>query len=108
MIVGSLLTMVFMFAYSAVKTSAENLGLSCAVNICLNIYYGTLFAYTPEHLPSAHRATGNGISVAAAGAIGTIAPVVAFYSHCNVCSYICYGGSIFGDCNCKRTVPIRS
>jgi MFS family permease len=81
MIVGSLLTMVFMFAYSAVKTSAENLGLSCAVNICLNIYYGTLFAYTPEVLPSAHRATGNGISVAVARAMGTIAPVVAFYSN---------------------------
>lgn len=26
-----------------------------------NIYYGTLYAYTPEVLPSAHRGTGNGI-----------------------------------------------
>jgi hypothetical protein len=27
------------------------------------IYYGTIYAYTPEILPSAHRATGYGICV---------------------------------------------
>lgn len=80
MCVGALLTMTFMFAYTAVKTPSENLGLSCAINVCLNIYYGTLFAYTPEVLPSAHRATGNGMCVAIARGLGAIAPVVAFYS----------------------------
>lgn len=80
MVVGSLLTMVFMFAYTSVKTAPQNLGFSCAINVCLNIYYGTLFAYTPEVLPSAHRATGNGMSVAIARGLGAIAPVVAYYS----------------------------
>ena len=39
-----------------------------------------MFAYTPEVLPSAHRATGNGISVSCNRAMGAIAPVVAYYS----------------------------
>jgi hypothetical protein len=46
-----------------VRTQAQNLGFSCAINFALNIYYGTLYAYTPEVLPSAHRATGNGVAV---------------------------------------------
>lgn len=68
MVIGALLTMVFMLAYTTVRTPAQNLGFSCAINCCLNIYYGTLFAYTPQVLPSAHRATGNGMSVAFAPA----------------------------------------
>jgi hypothetical protein len=80
MALGAVLTMAFMFAYTGVKDQHQNLGLACAINVCLNIYYGTLFAYTPEVLPSAHRATGNGISVSVARGLGTIAPVVAYYS----------------------------
>ena len=30
---------------------------------CRDIYYGTIYAYTPEILPSAHRATGYGLCV---------------------------------------------
>lgn len=81
MVIGSLLTMVFMFVYTTVRTPAQNLGFSCAINVCLNIYYGTLFAYTPEVLPAAHRGSGNGLSVSLARAAGTIAPVVAYYSN---------------------------
>jgi hypothetical protein len=50
--------MAFFFAYTAVRTSAENLGFTCAIYFFINIYYGCLYAYTPEVLPSAHRATG--------------------------------------------------
>lgn len=81
MAIGGLLSMTFMFAYTAVRTSSQNLGFSCAISICINIYLGTLFAYTPEVLPSAHRATGNGISVACNRAMGAISPVVAYYSN---------------------------
>lgn len=81
MALGALLSMVFMFAYTAVRTAAQNLGFSCAISVCINIYLGTLFAYTPEVLPSAHRATGNGISVSFNRAMGTISPVVAYYSN---------------------------
>ncbi|KAA8916112.1 hypothetical protein TRICI_001763 [Trichomonascus ciferrii] len=95
MVIGALLTMTFMFAYTAVKTPAQNLGLSCAINLCLNIYYGTLFAYTPEVLPSAHRATGNGMSVAIARGLGTIVPVVAYYTDTATVTPIYVMGAVF-------------
>ncbi|KAK6081473.1 membrane transporter (hexose transporter) [Seiridium cupressi] len=76
MVIGALVTMAFFFAYTAVKTPAQNVGFSCAIGFCLNIYYGTLYAYTPEVLPSAHRATGNGIAVACNRIMGIISAVV--------------------------------
>ena len=69
--------MVFFFAYTQVRTGAENLGFNCAISFCLNIYYGCLYAYTPEVLPSAHRATGNGISVAFNRIMGILSAVIA-------------------------------
>ncbi|KJX96141.1 membrane transporter like protein [Zymoseptoria brevis] len=80
MIIGALLTMVFFFAYTQIRTNAQNLGFSCAVNFCLNIYYGTLYAYTPEVLPSAHRGTGNGISIGLNRIMGIMSAVIATYA----------------------------
>ena len=82
---------VFFFAYTAVRTPAQNLGFSCALNFCLNIYYGTLYAYTPEVLPSAHRATGNGVSVAFNRVMGIMSAIVAEYGDTStaVPIYIC-------------------
>lgn len=48
MVIGALLSMAFFFAYSAVRTAAQNLGFTCAIYFTVNIYYGTLYAYTPE------------------------------------------------------------
>jgi hypothetical protein len=48
MIIGALITMIFFFCYTQVRTEAQNLGFTCAISFCLNIYYGTLYAYTPE------------------------------------------------------------
>ena len=42
-----------------------------------NIYYGTLYAYTPEVLPSAHRGTGNGISIGINRIMGILSAVIA-------------------------------
>lgn len=42
-----------------------------------NIYYGTLYAYTPEVLPSAHRGTGNGISIGLNRIMGIVSAGVA-------------------------------
>ncbi|KAK0936526.1 Filamentous Growth Regulator [Friedmanniomyces endolithicus] len=46
-----------------------------------NIYYGTLYAYTPEVLPSAHRGTGNGISIALNRLMGIMSAIVATYAN---------------------------
>ncbi|RMY25559.1 hypothetical protein D0867_00646 [Hortaea werneckii] len=80
MIIGTLLTMAFLFAYTQVKNNAQNAGFTSAINFCLNIYYGTLYAYTPEVLPSAHRGTGNGISIALNRVMGILSAVIATYA----------------------------
>ena len=41
------MTVTFFFAYTQVRTAAQNLGFSCAISFCLNIYYGTLYVSDP-------------------------------------------------------------
>ncbi|KAI1266142.1 MFS general substrate transporter [Xylariaceae sp. FL1019] len=77
MVIGALLSMVFFFAYTAVTTNDQNVGFSCVIAFCINIYYGCLYAYTPEVLPSPHRTTGNGIAVALNRVMGIVSAVVA-------------------------------
>ncbi|KAI9801584.1 MAG: hypothetical protein M1825_003263 [Sarcosagium campestre] len=77
---GSLLTGIFLFGYTQVKTPQQNLGIVCAISVVSNIFYGTLYAYTPEILPSAHRATGSGLAVGVNRVMGIIAIIVASYS----------------------------
>ncbi|KAH7190583.1 hypothetical protein BFJ68_g13775 [Fusarium oxysporum] len=91
MAIGALITMAFFFAYTAVKTPAQNVALSCVIAFSLNIYYGTLYAYTPEVLPSAHRATGNGIAVAGNRIMGLVSSFVAAYGNTatSVPIYVC-------------------
>ncbi|KAF7975460.1 hypothetical protein HWV62_9479 [Athelia sp. TMB] len=91
MVIGALVTMVFFFAYTQVRSEAQNLGFNCAISFCLNIYYGTLYAYTVEVLPSAHRATGNGIAVACNRVMGILSAVIATYANTStpVPIYIC-------------------
>lgn len=74
-----------------VRNNAQNLGFNCAISFCLNIYYGTLYAYTPEVLPSAHRGTGNGISIGLNRIMGILSAVIATVADTNtpVPIYIC-------------------
>jgi MFS family permease len=67
----------FFFAYTQITSEAQNVGFSCTIGFTLNVYYGTLYAYTPEVLPSAHRATGNGIAVACNRIMGILSAVIA-------------------------------
>ncbi|KAG9693211.1 MFS general substrate transporter, partial [Aureobasidium melanogenum] len=91
MIIGALVTMAFFFAYTQVRNNAQNLAFTCCISFCLNIYYATLYAYTPEVLPSAHRGTGNGIAIACNRVMGIISAVVATYANTStpVPIYIC-------------------
>ncbi|KAF2171897.1 hypothetical protein M409DRAFT_63439 [Zasmidium cellare ATCC 36951] len=91
MIIGALVTMAFFFAYTQVRNNAENLGFTAAIGFCLNIYYGTLYAYTPEVLPSAHRGTGNGVSIGLNRFMGIMSAVIATYADTStpVPIYIC-------------------
>ncbi|RDI87423.1 hypothetical protein Vi05172_g2369 [Venturia inaequalis] len=83
--------MIFFFCYTQVRSAAQNLGFNCAISFCLNIYYGTLYAYTPEVLPSAHRGTGNGIAIGLNRIMGIMSAVIATYADTStpVPIYIC-------------------
>ncbi|KAJ5593910.1 uncharacterized protein N7459_000118 [Penicillium hispanicum] len=76
MVVGAMITMIFFFCYTQVRTAAQNLGFTCAISFCLNIYYGTLYAYTPEVFPSGHRGTGNGVAIGLNRIMGIVSAVV--------------------------------
>ncbi|KAL0936751.1 membrane transporter (hexose transporter) [Colletotrichum truncatum] len=77
MVIGAIISMALFFGYTAVSTADQNVGISCAIACGINIYYGTLYAYTVEVFPSAHRATGNGIAVACNRLMGIVSAFVA-------------------------------
>ncbi|KAH8674120.1 major facilitator superfamily domain-containing protein [Xylariales sp. PMI_506] len=93
MFIGAVLTMLCFLGYTSVETAAENLFWSCSISFCINVYYGTLYAYTPEALPSAHRATGYGIALALNRAMGILSAVVASIASTATAAplYICAG-----------------
>ncbi|KIW65416.1 hypothetical protein PV04_07679 [Phialophora macrospora] len=91
MVIGALCSMAFFFAYTAVRTPAQNIAFTCSIYFFVNIYYGTLYAYTPESFPSAHRATGNGIAVGLNRVMGLVSAFVATYANTATSApiYIC-------------------
>ncbi|KAH6679991.1 major facilitator superfamily domain-containing protein [Plectosphaerella plurivora] len=80
MVIGALMTMAFFFGYTAIRNNDQNIGLSCAVSFTINVYFSVLYAYTPEVLPSAHRATGNGTAVSCARVGGIMAVVIGTFA----------------------------
>ncbi|KAK0736510.1 major facilitator superfamily domain-containing protein [Apiosordaria backusii] len=93
MLIGGFMTAGFFLGYTRVRTAAQDIGVSCAIAFSLSVYYGTLYAYTPEVLPSAHRATGNGIAVACNRVMGILSAVIATVAGTStaVPIYICVG-----------------
>lgn len=83
--------MAFFFGYTAVRSDAQNLGFACAISVTINTYYATLYAYTVEVLPSAHRATGNGIAVALNRLMGTCSALIGAFTSTasSVPIYVC-------------------
>jgi hypothetical protein len=97
MVIGALLTMTFLFAFTAARTPAQILIFNCIIDVCLNLYYGTLYAYTPEVLPSAHRGTGNAITVACNRVMFIVSALVGMYADLSssIPIYVCaasFGG----------------
>jgi MFS family permease len=77
MVIGAMITMGLFLGYTQVTTAAQETGVSSFLGFFINVYYGTLYAYTPEVLPSAHRTTGNGIAVACNRIMGILSAVIA-------------------------------
>ncbi|KAF4987610.1 hypothetical protein FDECE_15364 [Fusarium decemcellulare] len=77
MFIGALAGMALFFGFTGIRTDEQNVGISCAISCCINIYYSTFYAYTAEVLPSAHRATGSGIAVSFNRLMGIVSAFVA-------------------------------
>ncbi|EAZ63748.1 inorganic phosphate transporter [Scheffersomyces stipitis CBS 6054] len=78
--IGGITSMIFFMAYTTVRTRPGALGFSTAAYICIYIYYGCLYGYTPECLPSYCRATGSGLAFVFNRIAGLIVPVIAYYA----------------------------
>lgn len=93
---GALITMVLQFGYTQIKTPAQNVGVSAAISAASNIYYGTIYAYTPEILPSAHRATGYGLCVVLNRVGGIAGVLIGSYANVETTAPLFVCASLFG------------
>ncbi|OAG01005.1 MFS general substrate transporter [Paraphaeosphaeria sporulosa] len=93
---GALLTMVLQFGYTQIRTPAQNVGVSAAITAASNIYYGTIYAYTPEILPSAHRATGYGLCVVLNRVGGISGVLIGSYANVQTTAPLFVCASLFG------------
>ncbi|KAG7660586.1 uncharacterized protein J8A68_005852 [[Candida] subhashii] len=79
--IGGLSTMAMLFGYTTVTNRAGNVGFTSATYCCLYIYYGVMYAYTPEVMPSAARATGNAVCIVSTRITTLVVPIIAYYSN---------------------------
>ena len=91
--VGAAITTVLQIGYTQVKTPAQNLSVSASISAASSIFYGTIYAYTPEILPSAHRATGYGLCVVLSRIGGIAGVLVGSYANVETATplFICAG-----------------
>ena len=77
MAISTALSGVFLFLFTTSGNPDTQLAFSSLEAFFQNIMYGVLYAYTPEVLPTAHRATGNGVAVACNRLMGILSSVIA-------------------------------
>lgn len=80
MLVGGLSSMAAFMGYRAVDTRLQNIALSSLSYVAENVYYGCLFGFTPEVLPTYCRTTGSGIAMFFDRLGGVIAPIIEYYA----------------------------
>lgn len=79
MSIGTLLSGVFLFGFTAVGTSDGTLAFSCVTAFTQNIMYGVLYCYTPESFPAPLRGTADGIASSLNRLTGLFAPIIKIY-----------------------------
>ncbi|KAH8202899.1 hypothetical protein TruAng_002952 [Truncatella angustata] len=79
MALSAVLTGVFLFAYTAVRSEASDIGFQCATGILGNFEYAIMFAFTPESFPGPVRGTGTGIAASLLRFGGLIASLISIY-----------------------------
>ena len=48
MVIGALISFAFFIGYTRISTAVQNVALTSMIYFFVNVYYGTLYAYTPE------------------------------------------------------------
>ncbi|KAL8278210.1 hypothetical protein RQP46_009383 [Phenoliferia psychrophenolica] len=71
----------FLFGLTAVKTSRGVNALTCLAALFENAFYGVLYGYAPEVFPTPHRGTGDALAAAASRVTGLFSPIIAVYSN---------------------------
>ncbi|KAK9796943.1 putative Major facilitator superfamily domain-containing protein [Seiridium cardinale] len=79
MAISAILTGVFLFAYTAVRSEASDIGFQCATGILGNFEYAIMFAFSPESFPGPVRGTGTGIAASLLRFGGLIASLISIY-----------------------------
>ncbi|EPQ27410.1 uncharacterized protein PFL1_04948 [Pseudozyma flocculosa PF-1] len=80
MALGTLLTGIFLFAFTTAKTNGAVLGFNCVTALTQNIMYGVLYSWTPETFPAPHRGTADGIASSLNRIFGAMAPIIGIYA----------------------------
>lgn len=97
MCLGGVSAMIVLMCYTVVRAEGANVVVASISYITINMYYGTLYAYTPEVLPTVTRATGASLCLAANRVAGMLVPVIYYFSNNKNSSapiYVC--GAIIG------------
>lgn len=79
--IGGLSTMALLFGYTQVKNRTQNIALSSSSFAALYIYYGCLYAYSPEVMPTSARGTGNALCFVCTRTAALFTPVIAWYAN---------------------------
>lgn len=106
--IGGIVTMALLFGYTTVKNESSSGGFSTTSYLAMNIYYGSLFAYSPEVFPSCAKTTGAGIGLLLNRIGGIIAPIVVYYGDTTSSILLWVCGAIIGFIGlCALTLPFE-
>lgn len=91
---GAFAGMAILFGYTTVRTEQGDVGFASATYFFINVYYGVLYAYTPEVFPAVARTTGGALALCGGRISGGLAPVIYYFgqkSGSSVPIWICGG-----------------
>ncbi|OAL43411.1 sugar transporter [Pyrenochaeta sp. DS3sAY3a] len=93
MAITALCAAAFAGAFTSVRSEGSNIAFSSLLGFWQNAFYGILYSYTPEVLPTAHRGSGCGLTLALGRIASLSSPFIATFSDLNTSApiWVCLG-----------------